>query len=166
MRNKLGLLLWIVFALIAVAATFYGLVILTDAVVKMAVAVIAAAAGIMTAILTHTLQQMREQDMERLRKKQENYALIIGKLGAYLRNPEENGDDFTSAHLLSWVVGSPEVVKLTLQFMGAKNVDTLNKLLMQMRSDLKMQIDSLVDTTTKDLFPELPPPKTPGALKQ
>jgi hypothetical protein len=175
MRNRLSIVLGIVFAIIAIAATCYGLVVLTDAVVKMAVAVIAGTAGIMAAILTHTFQQMREHEMERLHRmrelemerlhqKEKNYALIIERLGEYLREPEAKGDYFTSAHLLTWVVGSPEVVKLTLEFMTARNPETLKRLLIQMRSDLNLPTDMLMDVTTQKLFPIPPSPKLPGGF--
>jgi hypothetical protein len=166
MRDKLGIaLLWMVFTLVAVAAAYYGFVVLTDAVAKMALAVIAAAAGIMTAIVTHTLQQMREREMERLRKRQENYVQIVERLGAYLRDPEQKGDDFMSAHLLTWVLGSPEVVNLTLEFMAKQDDLTLNRLLIQMRSDLNMPATGLSSLSTQGLLAAPPAQKPRGGLK-
>jgi hypothetical protein len=169
-------MLWGVFLLIAAAAVIYGLLAATDAIVKLAVAVIAAAVGIVTALLNHSLNRLKEQEMEQRRRKEENYKAILALLGDYIRSPTEHRDKFASANLLSWVVGSPDVVKKTMAFLSTRDrdantggrdsaagpppeskADLLKQLLLAMRSDLGLPASDLGQSSVTALFPPVQP---------
>ena len=150
-RNAI-LLLWATFLFVAAGATYYGLVIVADSAARILVAVVAASAGIMTAVVSHSLQRLRELELERLRKREDNYANIVQKLAEFLRDPDGKMDDFTSLHLLTWVVGSPDVVRLTRGFMRERHHERLDMLLIAMRRDLHMSEEGLQSLSTKGLI--------------
>jgi hypothetical protein len=171
--ERLGITsLWTVFTAFAGLAVVYGILQAAPAIATIAAAVIAAAAGIMAAILNHTLTQLREQETERNKRKQENYRMILDQLATYIRAPAEHRDLIASANLLSWVVGSPGVVQKTIAFLNVpetgvvqdrivkSKADLLRDLLLEMRRDLGMSEQGLEKASLEGTFPAIPtPPK-------
>lgn len=162
--ERLGVVvLGVVCAVLAVYAIFYGIVQAAPTIATVAAAVIAAAAGIIAAIVNHTLTELREQELERNRRMQDNYRMILDKLGEYLREPAAHRDKIASANLLSWVVASPAVVMKTIQLLKIEEekpqttdkAEVLKELLLLMRQDLGMSEDKLKDASVsvKGLFP-------------
>ncbi len=163
--------LWTVFTGLAGLAVVYGILQAAPAIATIAAAVIAAAAGIMAAILNHTLTQLREQETERNKRKQENYRMILNEFATYIRAPADHRDLIASANLLSWVVGSPGVVQKTIAFLNAPDTevghdgvikskaDLLRDLLLEMRRDLGMSEQGLETASVKGLFPAIPTPR-------
>ena len=182
------ILLWGIFFLIAAGAVIYGLLVATDAIVKLAAAVVTAAVGIVVALLNHSLNRHKEQEMEQRRRKEENYRAILSLLADYIRSPTENRDKLASANLLSWVVGSPDVVKKTMAFLSAgspetdtggrgsaagpppvpmaavSKADLLKHILLAMRSDLGLPASDLGESSLTVLFPRVQP-KQSGHLE-
>jgi hypothetical protein len=168
-------LLWGAFLIIASGAVVYGVLVATDAILKLAVAVIAAAAGIITALLNHSLNRLKEKELEQRRRTEENYKEILGQLGSYIRNPPDYRDRLASASLLSWVVGSPTVVKKTIAFLDiaegeadkavqeakegdkkpVRKSELLRDLLLAMREDLGLPPGDLGQSSISGLFPRV-----------
>lgn len=178
------IILWGVFFSIAVGAVIYGLFAATEALVKLAVAVVVAAVGIVTALLNHSLNRLKEQEMEQRRRKEENYKVILAQLGDFIRRPSQHRDKLASANLLSWVVGSPNVVKKTIAFIssgsngskssaqetgsssshGSLSAPLLKELLLAMRDDLGLPAGDLKESSIGILFQPVPASE-PGHLE-
>lgn len=161
--------------LTAIGAAAYGLIVLVDAGKEILVAVIAAAASLLSAVFAYVFQRNKELELAAVQKDrelelaavhqekelaviqrktmQDNYARVLDRLAPYIRNPSHNGDDFTTAHLFTWVVGSPEVVALTSRFMRERTPDSLDALLLAMRKDLALETRPLREVSTQELFP-------------
>jgi hypothetical protein len=138
-RETLGIAaLWLVIIAVVGLASWYGIHETVNAVLKIAVAIIGAAAILLGAILTHALTTLREQHLEQRRHMQENYKNLVERIAPYVRDPK-NSDDFETIHLHSWVVGSPRVVSCTQTFMAERSPDALRQLLAAMRSDLGLR---------------------------
>ena len=77
-----------------------------------------------------------------------NYSRVLQHIGNAIR--QGDSDQFSAAHLESWVVGSEKVVRATQAFLIAKTEDekkiALSTLVRQMRSDVGL---SEVDTELK-----------------
>jgi hypothetical protein len=160
--------------LTAVGAAAYGLIVLTNVAKEILVAVIAAAASLLSAVFAYVFQRnkelelasvQRDRELEIIQRKtmQENYTRVLEKLAPYVRNPNQGGDDFTTAHLFTWVVGSPKVVGLTSLFIHERTPENLDALLLAMRSDLALESWRLDEATTSGLFPV---PPSLGGLRQ
>ena len=136
-RQDLGVAgLWLVAVAIMAAAVIYGLVNTLDAVAKIAVGIIGAAAMLLSAVVAHALTALREQRLELQRQKQINYAALVDRLVPYVRHATAETDELTKIHLYSWVVGSPEVVRRTNTFMVERSKINLRALLNEMRQDV------------------------------
>jgi hypothetical protein len=172
MRPRLDVgILWGLFVLVAVAATLYGLKVVTDSVSKIVVAVITGAFGIMVAIATHALAELREREMEAWRKKQERYAGILERLGAYVRDHEQNNDAFATAVLQSYIVSAAPVIAKVRVFIDHRTAESLDGVVIAMRADLALApIDAGSRSTpapgdfTRALFPVPAPVKLPGGF--
>lgn len=162
-----------VFLLVAVGAAAYGLLVIAEAAADVIVAVITASATLFAAVFGYVFQRLKELELAAVQRrqelelqerntKQENYKRVLEELAPFLRNPREEADAFTTAHLLTWVVGSPKVVMLTGELMTARNSGTLDNLLFAMRQDLEPDqrkgFTRPEEMTTKGLFP-VPEPK-------
>lgn len=173
---------WGLALLVGGGAVLYAMVTLSDNIVKLAVAVLAAAAGIATAIVAHSLNRLREIEAEQRRRKEENYKSILALVGQYVRNPKDHRDAMASANLGSWIVGSEDVVRLTIEFLDPylrfyRNFpephyddrpkvprdppEILHDLLMQMRLELGLEWFRSDDRAVRALFPP-PPPDSSG----
>src|SRR5207248_2036391 len=118
---------------------------------------IGAVALVLGAILTHAFTALREQRLEQLRQKQENYAQLINHIAEFVRNPNATRDTFESIHLYSWLVGSPSVIAFTQKFMKDMDDKTLENLLIAMRYDLGLpKTPRSVTIVGKDIF-RVPP---------
>lgn len=169
------------FFFVSVIAAAYGVVVLLGTAKEILVAVIAAAATLLSAIFGYLFQRTKELELAWLHRKQElefqqrrvtqeNYGRIIQGLASFIRNPKQSADDFATAHLFTWVTGSPEVVLLTLEFIEQPNPSILDRLLLEMRRDLSLETDrNLLELSTAPLFqvPEPPggfPPQTSAPI--
>lgn len=119
-------------------------------------AIISALAVFIGAILTHALTQIREQRDRQLMEKQRNYLQLVNQLNEIIRNPHAPSDRFSTVHLESWVVGSPEIVKLTQSLLETKNREQRRKavknLLAKMRTEVGLaKLDESIDL--KCVFP-------------
>jgi len=124
-------------------------------------AVIAAAATLLAAILTHTLTDVRQQRMEQQKQKQSNYAELLEIAAKYVRNPSDHRDKLDTAHLYSWVVGSSEVIRATQEFTDNRDDVALRKLLDAMREDIGLS------GVPNDVQPKVfPPPQQAESLKK
>lgn len=161
------LILWGIGILLTGAAIVYGLVVATVAVVKLAAAVVAASMGLVLAILNHALARLKEAEMEQLRRKEENYKEIVSLLGDYIRDPETHRDKLATASLLSWVVGSSDVVHKAVAFIDSSSPEdratSLEKLLIAMRADLGLASASLMNLSVRSHFPPVES-RRPGHL--
>lgn len=164
-------MLWAVFVVVAIAATMYGLKVVTDSVSKIVVAVVTGTFGIMVAIVTHAMTQLRERELEAWRKKQERYALILERLGSFVRDRTENNDTFASAVLQSYVVAAPSVIVAVRAFMRTPEAQSLDEVVTAMRSDLELAllpVDSGVEPRgglTRPLFPIAKPAEPKGGFQ-
>jgi hypothetical protein len=154
--------LWSVILVILIFAVVVGLRETIDATSKIIVAVIGAAVTLGAAILTHAFTVLREQRLELQRQKQLNYAALVDKLAPFVRGPKEQIDEFTKAHLFSWVVGSSEVVERTTEFMALRSAPALKALLLAMRRDLGLPD---TDAPLGPLFSPVDPPARPESLR-
>lgn len=127
--------LWTVICMVLIAAAWIGLRSTIDNVSKIVVAIIGAAAVILSAILTHALAQARELAFEQQKQRQANYGDLLKQVGDFIRRRDAGDDKFDTAHLYSWVVGSEEVIKATQAFMLSQEAPDLKALLVAMRSD-------------------------------
>jgi uncharacterized membrane protein YcjF (UPF0283 family) len=125
--------LWGFAIVVVIVASVAGL---TEKVEKVAVAVIGAAAVIISAILTHELTQIRELKLEQQRQRQANYGELLTQLAAFVRDRSAGRDSFDSAHLYSWVVGSEDVIQATQTFVKTVGDQDLRNLLVAMRRDV------------------------------
>ncbi|MDC8012932.1 hypothetical protein [Tahibacter soli] len=178
---------WGLALLVGGGAVLYAMVTLSDNIVKLAVAVLAAAAGIATAIVAHSLNRVREIEAEQRRRKEENYKSILALVGQYVRNPKGHRDAMASANLGSWIVGSKEVVRLTIEFLDPYSqiyfvfrdefhqfppepvslrdpAEILHDLLLQMRLELGLEWFRSDDRAVRALFPP-PEPDSAGSFK-
>lgn len=154
--------LWVVGVAITVAASVYGIATALDAAAKIMVAVIGGMAMILVAIVTHALTSIREQRLELQRQKQQNYAALLDRLVPFVRAPKVKGDEFTSIHLYSWVVGSPEVVVQTKIFIDRRTEEGLRHLLLAMRQDVGL---GYTNASLSGLIGPLPTPPSPEILE-
>jgi hypothetical protein len=119
-------------------------------------AVVSGGALLLGGILTHTLTQFREQRLSQRQRMQENYAKLLEKVGTIIRDPENLSDDFSTIHLESWVVGSPQVIQKTKELLNATDEGArkaaLQALVYAMRADMGLQ------TTNETLGKVFPPP--------
>jgi hypothetical protein len=157
-----GMLLLIYITVVIIAlAVIYGITTVVQQVTDVMVEVIAAAATIIGAIVTHALTAIREQNLqqqryaaqqkleeerykkqqklEQQRQKQSNYAQLIRLIGPYVRYPERIRDELDTAHLLSWVYGSPDVVMKTVAFKRDITDRKVLELLRAIRDDVGVQ---------------------------
>ena|ERR1051326_4047798 len=104
------LLFWTIALLVVIGATVYALFMAVDNITRVAVAVIGAAAIVVGAIINHALAVQREQEAERRRLLQQNYASILERVSKYVRSNRKDEDSLESAHLFSWIVASPRVI--------------------------------------------------------
>jgi hypothetical protein len=132
-RDKIAIgALWIV-CVLSVLWAIYTALRLAEAILP---AIVAGFATLMAAILTHAFTQAREYDLKRRQLMQENYRQIIEMIAPYVRKPQESKDQLDTAHLLSWVVGSYEVLHATQKFVDDPDTDRLADLLAAMRHDV------------------------------
>src|SRR5438552_980664 len=155
----------VVFLLIVVGAAGYGLIVLVGAAKEILVVVIVVSASLLSAIFGYVFQRNKELEMAAVQRNkelelaqrkvmQDNYSRILERLAPYIRNPKQSSDDFSTAHLFTWVTGSAEVVRLSSTFMKAKDPESLDELLRAMRKDLMFyDSGSLQGVTTRELFP-------------
>ena len=119
------------------------------AITDMAVAIISATTLIFGGILTHTLTQIREQRLQQERLMQENYKAVIEKIDEVIRKTSYTSDDFSKVHLVTWMVGSVDVIRSTQLLMQAsepaKKGSALNEMVIAMRKDIGLS------PTPKDL---------------
>jgi hypothetical protein len=128
--------LWTVVLAVTVIAAIYSIRFAADAAAKTMVSIIGAAGVLLGAILTHALAAFREQQLELQKQRQINYAALIEKMAPFVRAPKSQIDIFTTAHLYSWVVGSPAVVEMTAEFIKNRSESNLKSLLLEMRKDV------------------------------
>ncbi|HEX3092713.1 MAG TPA: hypothetical protein VHW72_08840 [Candidatus Angelobacter sp.] len=155
-RSEIGIaLFWAIFLTAAVLAVRWVAVSTADYVVKLALGIVTAAGGILTAVVTHTLNRIREQEQEMLKRMQQNYAELVAKIAPFVRNPDDDRDAFAGAHLFSWVVASPQTVEKCRAFLDSQNdkPKALKNLLLQMRRDLGLDREELENLTLDGLFP-------------
>ncbi len=124
-------------------------------------ALIAGAVTLMAAVLTHTLAQLREQRQQQQELKQSNYSELLEVAAKYVRKPSDNRDNLDKAHMLSWVVGSKEVIKATQEFTEEQDDVALRKLLEAMRQDIGLS--KVPNALEPNVFP---PQEAPGSLKK
>lgn len=182
-RLATGILTILLF-LVAIGAIIYGLTTAVKAVTDIIVATIAGVTSLLSAVFAYIFQRTKDLEMAQIqheldlnlakdhhqketnlsirKTKQENYARILEKLAPYIRNPSKNSDDFTTAYLHTWVMGSPAVVQAVGDFLKSRDFKSLDKLLLAMRKDLR-HLDAedyyeyaLDNVSSKGLFP--PPP--------
>jgi signal transduction histidine kinase len=147
--------LWFAALVAAAAAVIYAFVYAPSQFLQFAGALVAAAATILVAILTHAFSALREQTLEQQKQKQKNYTELLSNIGKYIRTPAATRDAFETIHLQSWIVGSPEVILATQNFLATPTAKTLDKLLLAMRSDIGLS--GKPGTTTEVLLqPETP----------
>jgi hypothetical protein len=60
-----------------------------------------------------------------------------------VRNPTKANDEFMTAYLHSWVVGSVTVVEGIYKFIKSKDADSFDKVLQAMRKDLTLSNEDL-----------------------
>ncbi len=93
------------------------------------------------------MQRMRELEIMELQKnaemaaayratKQKNYERIIETLAPHVRKHEQASDNFSTAYLHTWVIGSTEVLTAMQKFLDTPSSLTLDEVLMAMRQDL------------------------------
>ncbi len=141
MKKEDGMVLGLwVLLLVVGAALWQNLGSVIDAIGDVAAAFISALAVLIGAILTHALTQLREQNNAQLFEKQRNYLKLLDRIDDVIRRPEAVSDSFSKAHLESWVVGSPEVVKLTQSLLESEEKEqkrtAIVSLLAQMRTEV------------------------------
>jgi cobalamin biosynthesis protein CobD/CbiB len=128
--------LWGFAIIVVIVASVVGLATKFETVAKIVVAVIGAAAVIISAILTHALTQVRELQLEQQKQRQANYAELLKQVAAFVRDRSAGRDSIDSAHLYSWVVGSEDVIQATQTFVQTVGDQDLRKLLVAMRCDV------------------------------
>lgn len=110
------------------------------------------------------IRHRRELDLAAKKIKQDNYTRILEKLAPYIRNPTAAGDEFTTAYLHAWVVGSIDVLREVDEFLKKRDWKSLDRLLGAMREDLALELgESLEGLSSIDLFPT---PPSPGGLQR
>jgi len=130
------IILWgLAIAIIFVAAAV-GLKSAVENVTKIIAAVIGAVALVVSAIVTHALNQAREFQFEKYKQRQSNYATLLTQVEAFVQKKEHGQDALDSAHLYSWVVGSEEVIRATQKFLENATQQSLKDLLVAMRKDV------------------------------
>ena len=160
MRNRESLvivLFWIITLLVVIGAAAYALFAAVDNISKIAVAVIGAAALLVSAIVNHALAISREQEAERRKLMQQNYATLLDRVAKYVRNNRKDEDAFDSAHLFSWIVASPTVITKTIHFMDNVDDSTLRDLVNAMREDIGLPSSGLQDVQLRVMQPVAPP---------
>lgn len=173
-RMVTGVLAAILLA-VAIGAAAYGFLAVVEGVKEIIVAVIAGAASLLSAIFVYAFQRAKDREMAAMQRhreielatrkvKQENYSRILGGIAAYVREPEEHGDQLTTSYLQAWVAGSADVLRDTQRFLDRRDHQTLDSLLRSMRVDLNdfesNSISDLSELTSMTLF-RVPAPKPP-----
>ncbi len=162
-----------VFLFIAIYAAYYGLVVLIGATKEILVAVIAGSASLLSVFFTFITQRSKELELAeihrnkelelaRIKTTQENYSGILRELAPFIRDSNAKNDEFSTALLHAWVVGSPEVVRYTDVFMKEKTYVALDNLLNAMRNDVGLVKPVNDGTSTRELFPVVTPKPVGG----
>lgn len=148
--------LWVVALGALVWAVVVSLNSALDTVAKIAVAVIGAAALILSGILTQSLTAFRELALEQRRMRQERYWELLNQLAEYVRRRDSARDGIDTAQLYSWVVGSEAVIRASQDFVATVSDRNLRALLLAMRADMGFpKVED--DLTPSALFPTPPP---------
>ena len=145
-------------SIIAIVATLVSSVyMVVSALGDVLAATLGAAGTLAAAILSHALTDIREQRLVRQERMQSNYSSLIVNIGELIRNPNLPTDEFSTVHLSSWVVGSPEVIRATQHLLTAQNRrcrrTALEELLAAMRVDLGQLTP--VGLTLDHVFPQM-----------
>jgi hypothetical protein len=159
------IVLWAVIVLVIALVAYNAPVPLIQAAGQVFAAVVSGGALLLGGILTHTLTQMREQRLIQRQRMQDNYAKLLAKIGDVIRKPENPSDEFSTIHLESWVVGSPEVIQETKNLLAANTdqsrKDALQALVYAMRRDTGL---TKTNETLGVVFPAPPVQPPPRSL--
>jgi hypothetical protein len=84
------------------------------------------------------LSEIRREEAienEQRQKKREVYAGILNRLSDYVRFPQKNRDEFATAFLHTWLIGSDPVVVAVQRFFDERTVNSLDSIVKAMRSE-------------------------------
>ena len=135
-NNKYIVILWGIAILVIIGAVAYTLLEALKTIAPIIASIIAGSFAIAGAVLKYALEVEKSAEIKRMELMQENYKNILNKIAQYIKSKGTDADALSSAHLESWVVGSPEVIKLTQNFMDKRSNLRLKSLLQQMRKDI------------------------------
>lgn len=147
-------ILWAIAVVVLIGASIIGFRSTVENVTKIIVAVIGAVALVISAIVTHVLNQVRELQFEQQKQRQANYGELLRQLAGFVREARDGRDTLDTSRLYSWVVGSEEVIEATQQFVKEVSDINLRNLLVAMRQDVGL------GSVKKELMPSLFPTKT------
>jgi len=152
-------ILWAIAVVVLIGASIIGFRSTVENVTKIIVAVIGAVALVISAIVTHVLNQVRELQFEQQKQRQANYGALLNQVASFVREAQNGRDPLDSAHLYSWVVGSEEVIGATQQFVKDASDINLRSLLVAMRQDVGL------GSVRKELMPLVFPTKTTAGIR-
>ena len=135
-NNKYIAVLWGIAILVIIGAVAYTLLEALKQIAPIIASIIAGSFAIAGAVLKYALEVEKTAEIKRMEMMQDNYKTILSKVSQYIKSKGTDADALSSAHLESWVVGSPKVVELTQEFMDHRTNIRLKKLLQQMRKDV------------------------------
>jgi Flp pilus assembly protein TadB len=139
------IVLWVIVCA-AMALVVSGVIyIAADILTETMKVVVGTVGALIAAIFSHALAQARELEQKRQQAMQSNYEKLLERISSAIRSGDDPDDAFSTAHLQSWVFGTPEVVRKTQEILKATDKEgrkaALRALVQAMRKDVGLEVD-------------------------
>ena len=146
-------LLTFVVAVVLLGGSVYIVVHGLYAVKEITVAVIGAAASIVTVVTKFGADAAQAREQVLLTEKRRNYQKLLTTIGGFVRDRQDGLDPLTVAHIESWVFGDTDVVVATNRFVKNTTHDNLRDLLVAMRRSIGLRPLDLCSYDISVVFP-------------
>ncbi len=139
-----------ILAVISVFIAVYSFLAVLEQVTLIVTSIITGTFTIAVAIIRYALEVERNAELKRIELMQENYKNIIYSLKEYIRNNGSDNDALKTVYLESWIAGSEDVVIKIKSFMDKRSKQNLKNVLLQMRKDVGLHDEKLLDVPIND----------------
>ena len=157
----MSIVVWLVGLIVLAIVIFYITLEFVKVIDTIAATIVSATVPLLVILLKFSLGLAQSAEEKRIALKHQNYGLIVEKITKYVTSNGAEYKEMASAHLESWVVGSPQVIMKTVDFMKKRDTESLKSLLLQMRNEVGLVNDNLDHTNIEVLTS----PPQDGVLK-